>query len=296
MQGSSRRAILLLLAFAAFPARADWKDDYARGLEAVRAGNWTEAQRLMDSAIAGNPQPVARVRLYGQRFEIYAPQHYAGLAALRREDCATAMRYWEQAANTSFVGTHPELADVQRKGRGECGTQLASRTPASRDATPPAPVPAPTTAPPAPATAAPSSQAAPAAIAQTQVPARTSPTPAQTPLPMPSAPPPKPVVEQAPPVSIAAETLRPLLAAYLGGRYTEVLRLSTRAPDDARLRWHVLTLRAAAAFSLAQIGDTPANAETTARQAVNEARRLAPNQRPDLGFYSPKFVRFFDTR
>ena len=38
--------------------------------------------------------PAERLRVYGQRYEIYAPQHYAGLAAQRQGDCKTALEFW----------------------------------------------------------------------------------------------------------------------------------------------------------------------------------------------------------
>jgi len=273
MPGCSRRAACLVLALVALPAAADWKDDYARGLVAANEGRWAEVARLMDSAIAGNATPAARVRLYGQRYEVYAPQHYAGLAALRREDCATALRFWSQPANQGFIGGQPRLASVQEQGRSECATKLASQTPAPVVERPP---PVVVQTPPAP-------------------PPRTPPsTPPQVPPPRvePRAP-----SETRAPLSIASLTLQPMLGAYLNGRYSEVLRLSASAnPEQPRLRWHVQTLRAAAAYSLAQLGEGPADAQTTARQAVAEARRIDPALRPDPGFYSPRFIRFFEGR
>ncbi len=298
------RHVLLAAAFAltvfAMPAHADWKDDYSRGLVAASEGRWAEVSRLMDSAMAGNAQPAARVRLYGQRYEVYAPQHYAGLAALRREDCAGALRYWEQAANTGFIAGQPTLAGVQQQGRNDCATRLASQAAPTRPATSPAPAPASTT-PPAVATAPP------AAVQERPAPASTTPAPPTRP-PVAIAPPPQktpPVATQAPaeappvraPASAAAQTLQPLLGAYLAGRYADVLRQSaSSATSTPKLRWHVLVLRSASAFNLAQLGEGVADAEATARQAANEARKLDARLEPDPAFYSPRFIRFYRGR
>jgi hypothetical protein len=90
MRGSELRRLLALLALLATPALADWKQDYARGLEAAKDGRWADVDRHMQGALADNPNAAERVRLYGQRFEAYVPQHYAGLAALRLGDCNKA--------------------------------------------------------------------------------------------------------------------------------------------------------------------------------------------------------------
>src|SRR6187431_2508522 len=106
------------------PALADWKQDYARGVEAARDGKWGEVEGYMQSALAGNAAPAARLRVYGQRYEVYAPQHYAGLAAQRQGDCNAALRFWSQGGNESFIQGFPDLAAEEREGRLQCGSQL----------------------------------------------------------------------------------------------------------------------------------------------------------------------------
>src|SRR5690606_16504312 len=103
---------------------AGWKEDYARGLEAAKDGRWEDVQRHMAAALADNATPANRVRLYGQRFEAYAPQHYAGLAALRLGDCDKALALWSQAANKAVADSNSELADQERQGRVECSSRL----------------------------------------------------------------------------------------------------------------------------------------------------------------------------
>ena len=77
MPGSDRRALLVfaLLLSAALPAQADYKQDYARGKNAAADQNWAEVETLMQQALAGSRTPLARTRLYGQRFEPYVPQY-----------------------------------------------------------------------------------------------------------------------------------------------------------------------------------------------------------------------------
>jgi hypothetical protein len=109
-------------------------------------------------------------------------------------------------------------------------------------------------------------------------------------------PPPARPVAEAPATqgssSVNAQILRPLVDAYLAGRYNDVLKLSTSIPPTPRLRWHMLTLRAAAAYNLSQLGQSR-DASRIARQAADDARRSDPSLKPDSEFFSPRFLRFY---
>lgn len=268
--------------FASIPAWADWKQDYARGIEAAQDGKWEDVERYMQKALAGNATPAKRLRVYGQRYEIYAPQHYAGLAAQRQGDCKTALRFWSQGGNEAFIQGFPELAEEEREARLQCGSQLASQDK-------PGPEPAPKPAPPK-------------ATAQTAPPVQTPTRPAPQPAP---APPPRPIAQAPtpPPVRntgssssrMSEQILRPLVDAYLSGRYQDVLKLSTQVPPSPKLRWHMLILRAAAAYNLSRISDDSA-ASRIARQAADEARKDEPALKPDAEFYSPRFLDFYAGR
>ena len=279
MRRSELRCVLALLVFATTPALADWKQDYARGLEAAKDGRWDDVDRYMSSAMADNAEPAKRVRLYGQRYETYAPQHYAGLAALRLGNCGKALSLWSQGVNASIIGADPTLANEESQGRVECSSRLVRNGDTPKSESPPevvkeAPRPAP-------------------------IPQPTPPKPAPTPPPRPVAqdPPPTrpPVSETRAASSIAAQILRPLLDAYLSGRYSDVLKLSNQIPPTPRLRWHMLTLRAAAAYNLSQLGQS-ADAAGIARAAADQARNAEPSLKPDAEYFSPKFVRFYNGR
>ncbi len=267
------RPLLVLAALFAAPALADWKDDYARGLAAAREGRWAEVSRLMQSALAGNAQPAARLRLYGQRYEVYAPQHYLGLAALRSGGCAGALRWVNDPAHRSFVAGNAALAGVEASGRSDCGSAIAAET--KPPATPP--------------------------VAETKPPlAKTPPAkPPGTPTRPPAEPTQRPVV-QAPPAespkpvaNSAGDMLRPAIDAYLAGRYAEVLRLTAKQDANARIGWHQQTLRAASAWQLSQLDGAASDSATTARNAATAARKLDPARRPDAAFYPPRFLTFF---
>ncbi|MGA9341696.1 MAG: hypothetical protein WBV61_05115 [Rhodanobacteraceae bacterium] len=255
---------------------ADWRDDYARGLEAVHDGKWSEAKRYMQSAISGNATPASRVRLYGQRYETYVPQLYAGLAAYKLGDCGAALRYWNAPAAKSFSGGG-DLVAAENRGRNDCASRsIASTQPA---APPPAEVP--------------STESESSTPSQAHTPTARTVVASVTPRKRPAKPIPKPPAEEPRPPN-PADTLRPLLDAYLAGKYSEVIRLSSHIKADGKVRWHVQVLRAAAAYREASLGDN--DALSIARTAVAEAHQSDPNQRPDPAFFSPHFLAFFQKK
>lgn len=288
MRRSELRHVIALLAFVAMPALAGWKQDYARGLEAAKDGRWEDAQRYMQSALADNAEPADRVRLYGQRYEAYAPQHYAGLAALRLGDCNKALALWSQSVNKAVVSANAELTTEENQGRVECGSRLVRQGEPGKIQAPvaQAPLAQVPTPPPAPA---PEPTPAPAPEPQRPPPSR--------PVVIAPAPTPAPVreIETRPTKSISAQILRPLVDAYLDGRYADVIKLSNQVPPTAGLRWHMLTLRAAAAYDLAQMGQSD-DAQGIARKAADQARSTDPSLKPDSRYFSPKFIRFFNGR
>jgi hypothetical protein len=100
------------------------------------------------------------------------------------------------------------------------------------------------------------------------------------------------VVEQTVQLSRDALILKPLIDAYLSGRYADVIKLSAQVPPTQRLRWHMLVLRAAAAFTLAESGADD-SATAIARKAVTEARASDATRKPDPDYFSPRFIAFF---
>lgn len=270
------RAILIIVAagfgLASQSCLADWKDDYARGLEAANDGKWSDVAKYMQDALNGNPEPAKRVRLYGQRWETYAPQHYAGLAAYKQGNCAAAQRLWSSSANKGFISGFSNLAAVETQGSKDCEVRLASQ---AKPAKPPENPPSNSVA---------------------------SNTP---PVVVPKPPPPKP--KPAPPpvrkevastsarAPSASDQLRPFVEGYLAGSYDRVVRLSTRDASDARLRAQMQLFRAAAAYRNALLaGDDKGLG--TARAAVAEARKADPSLRPDATFFPPRFLAFYNGR
>ncbi len=74
--GNALRTAWLIAAIVAAPlAHADYRDSYARGLKAYRDGDFANARTLMQQAMSEHAEAAAKIRLYGQVYEPYLPQH-----------------------------------------------------------------------------------------------------------------------------------------------------------------------------------------------------------------------------
>ena len=103
-----------LLTLAAGIARADFKSDYSDGIKAADKANWANTRAKMQSAIAAEPNPQTRIRLYGMVFSAYIPHYYLALAAFKMGDCAGATAALNNGAHQAFMrqakGVEDQLA------------------------------------------------------------------------------------------------------------------------------------------------------------------------------------------
>lgn len=274
MPVSERRLAVLIAAALLAPAVA-WADykAYARGQQAAEKQDWGAVETAMQEALAGNPTPKVRVKLYGQRFAPYVPHYYLGLAAYKQNDCASAMRWFGDAAAAAVIAQLSEFKGVADTARGDCSAKLA--------------LAAPTKPPPPPATTATASTAA---GVSTPVPAKPPATSTPTPTPVK----PQPSATAATAVSVPA-ALQGALQQWLGGRYRNVVSASVAGVQGKALA-HLHLLRAASSHALSEIEVANAAAHRSrAEQEIRSARAVQPTIAPDAGFYSPRFRAFFSS-
>lgn len=105
-------ALLLLFLLPAVPARADYKDSYRKGIEALDRKHWDDVIKYMREAIADNPTEGERIKLYGLRFEIYLPHFYLGAAYLTLNNCKLALKEFEISRSQGAIRTHPKWPDL----------------------------------------------------------------------------------------------------------------------------------------------------------------------------------------
>jgi len=260
----------LVLCAASSAAHADYKDDYAHGLKAYRDGQYAEARSLMQQALEDHAEPAAKIRLYGQVYEPYLPQHYLGMAALKMGDCSTAVAQWNSAPNKQIVGQLPDIGGEEQRGIASCGNKLVKA-----DEKPVQPV-----EPPKPETP------------QVKPPIADSKPPVAPPKP----PPPKPMPQpEEKPVATKSGPPEPLVQAfdsYMAGRYTEVARINPDSYADTRARFHAYLVRAASKYTLSRIQVDDALLKS-AQADVTAARALDARTAPDAALFSPDFRAFF---
>lgn len=258
-------ALALLVAAA---AHADYKDDYAHGLKAYREGEFAEARKLMQQALDDRAEPATKIRLYGQVYEAYLPQHYLGMAAFKLGDCSTAMAQWSSAANRQIVGQLPEIGSEEQRGIASCGPKVAK----AEEKPPVVPVEPP------------KKETPPIKTAENRPPPE-----------LPKPPPPKPPPAEEKPPAAHGGPPEPLVQAfdsYLAGRYGEVTRINPDSYADTRARFHAYLVRAASKYTLARLAADDAMLKS-ARADAAAAHALDGRTQPDATLFSPGFRAFF---
>jgi len=297
------RLLLAMLLGACLPgvAMADWMRDYDRGLKALKEENWQEAESGFRAAMREKPDPQARQRFQGQRYEPYLPQYYAGLAAWRQGNCSGALEYWEQPKSAATIGQLPELKSEQERGVGACRAQLAA---ASAPAKPTAPAPSPATSSSGSVAStttgtAPSSSSRPASTPATTTPA--PPPAAKPPVTTPSTPvasrPSTPAPAKPAPTTpsrvAAPAVLKGLVDAYLAGRYADLDKADPAKAGDTTSRAQLLMLRAAARYLQAELDGRNGAAFDPARSDVRLAKAANASLAPDAAMFPPRFRSFW---
>ena len=300
---------MLGLLAAAAAAHADYKEDYSRGLVALKDGNYAEARQRLQKALAEQPEAAMRVRLYGQRWEPYLPQHYLGMAEYRMGNCAAALAQWNGSENQRTIGQLADLQSEQKNAAAECAKTTAVAKKADDAAEPKPAEPARPTATPAkssddkrtaavpPASdnaaknpaieapkqaAEPAKPAAPVADAAKLAANKSGSAPAERPV----------SSAESAPAAAPPDTLIAAFDKYLGGRYADVAAIDPGSYRDLRSRYHAYLLRAAARFTLAQVGGDQSLVEG-ARDDVRAARAANAKATPDATMFSPRFRAFF---
>jgi len=130
-----RRARVLALALLAAVGwvsvlRADYKESYRKGIEAVDRKEWEEVARWMRQAASEQAREGEPVKIYGVRFEPYIPSYYLGLALFQNGDCEGALTQWQESVKQGAVQTTGRYKALVQS-RDTCRQRVAgSRPPA----------------------------------------------------------------------------------------------------------------------------------------------------------------------
>lgn len=112
----------LLVLFLAAEVRADFREPYRLGLEAIERQDWVEAVRQMDRAIAQRPESSGL--LGAPLFRRYTPHFYRGYALALLGDCRAALASLDEAERQGKVG-RDELAQMEQ-ARRTCRARIST--------------------------------------------------------------------------------------------------------------------------------------------------------------------------
>lgn len=224
-----RRCLLLCILLFPALARADYVSDYREGVAAAERQQWDKVDTLMRSAIAQEPNPKPRIRLYGQVYVPYVPRFYLGLSAWSRKDCASAITLLEDAATTG-VARGQKLEERQQLMLRSCRAQMTRATSPTTAA-----APTPAAATPGTSTATTPARGNPAQPATTPAASASKPPPAVAARPTPAVAPPKPVAATPPPAAPAFDVARAQAAQARLDRIDAALAAAKRTLADPAL-------------------------------------------------------------
>ena len=103
----------LILLLTSLHVAAEFKRDYTVGKKSLEDAEYSDAIEKLKSAIADNPNPAARVKLYGMRFDSYLPRYYLGQAYFSIDDCKSALAAWEQSLSGGVIQNKDEFSQMQ---------------------------------------------------------------------------------------------------------------------------------------------------------------------------------------
>lgn len=112
---------LAALVLLALPARADYKDSYRQGLDAIQRRKWDEAIRDLRAAIAEHYD--AAGLMGAGLFKRYTPHYFLGVALAEQGDCRAAVEAFDVAEQQGKMA-HDDTIDLQRR-RQSCKQKLA---------------------------------------------------------------------------------------------------------------------------------------------------------------------------
>ena len=120
--------LLVLGLFLAGTAQAGYWDDFKKARDAVEAGDWDGAEKLLRQAIADNPEP--KKRALGAR---YIPYYYLGVVLQEKGDCPAALEAWATSDRYGIVKAASDESRDKERRKLRCEKQAAELEKASNE-------------------------------------------------------------------------------------------------------------------------------------------------------------------
>src|SRR5512142_2751390 len=101
-------------------AHAAFQDDYALGLKAIDEGNFPEARKYLERALAAQSEPVDKVMLNGSIEQPYLPYHFLGIVAYKLGECDAAKAQWTNPINRRMTGRLNQVRQLEQRLSDSC--------------------------------------------------------------------------------------------------------------------------------------------------------------------------------
>jgi hypothetical protein len=101
-----------------------YRDSFKKGVEATNERRWRDAQSLFETALQQNPtESTERITISGfGNVQPYVPHYYLGLALKNQNDCAGALKEWNESEHEGAI-QKTNLYKALQQNRGGCGAK-----------------------------------------------------------------------------------------------------------------------------------------------------------------------------
>ncbi|MEM7581827.1 MAG: hypothetical protein AAF560_00480 [Acidobacteriota bacterium] len=120
-RGALAMALWLAVGLAAEPAAAEWRETHKRGVEAIAAKRWSDAEELFRSAIG--ERSTERVNRFLN--VAYVPHYYLGVALAEQGRCSAAIASWDESLRQDQIKRSAKLLPDLERRMAECRDTLS---------------------------------------------------------------------------------------------------------------------------------------------------------------------------
>ena len=129
LSGATFLASLFLLSPPCFGGLSAKKpEEFAKGMQALRAEEWGDAAELFRKSLEKADEDGSRTRFYGMGYIDYLPRFYLGLVLYRQDNCAEAVKEWDLSEEKGPVRESDEY-NLLLQFREDCQRRLKPSAP-----------------------------------------------------------------------------------------------------------------------------------------------------------------------
>jgi len=106
--------VFVFLSPGALHAGPKKPEEFKNGIKAQDREDWPGSVPLLRQSLEKLPEDGELVRIYGTKYKSYLPHYYIGLALYKQNDCAGALKEWEECMGVGAVQATEEHQALRR--------------------------------------------------------------------------------------------------------------------------------------------------------------------------------------